>query len=444
MSHLISHPSFQQLAQSLFGTLTGDESLSLHLQAEHSRFLRFNQARVRQATQVLQMRLTLNLQAAGREAKMDCYLGSELGLNQETCLRALEQLRRNLKALAPDPYFVPHENHGQSSACHSAVLPSLTELSQLLQSQTLHVDLAGLYCEGPMIEAQLNSKGLDHWFENNSFFFDFSLYSGERAAKGFYAGHQWREEEFLAHLQSTKDQLQLLHLPLCAVSPGNYRCYLAPAAAYDFLGLLGWGGFSFGEYKRGQSCLGPLYDKTAQLSPKLSLEENFSKGLVPRFNSSGEIAPKRIALIEGGLGAELLVSSKTAKEYQAQANGASDYESFRSLKVLPGQLPSSEVLKALDRGLYLSQLHYLNYSDRPKGRITGMTRYACFWVDGGQIQGPIKDLRFDESLYRALGDNLIDLTQETELFPNTSTYDSRGFGLVETPGLLIDDFSFKA
>ena len=34
-----------------------------------------------------------------------------------------------------------------------------------------------------------------------------------------------------------------------------------------------------------------------------------------------------------------------------------------------------------------------------------MTRYACFWVEGGEVVGPIKDMRWDESLYDAWATN---------------------------------------
>ncbi len=42
------------------------------------------------------------------------------------------------------------------------------------------------------------------------------------------------------------------------------------------------------------------------------------------------------------------------------------------------------------------------------GEITGMTRYACFWVEKGEIVAPIENLRFDDYLYRFLGEGLID------------------------------------
>jgi predicted Zn-dependent protease len=107
-----------------------------------------------------------------------------------------------------------------------------------------------------------------------------------------------------------------------------------------------------------------------------------------------------------------------------------------------GNLAASEIFKALDTGLFLSNLHYLNWSDRPTARITGMTRYACFWVANGEIVAPIENLRFDESLYRCLGEKLVDLTDSQEFLPEVGTYERRSLGGTWTPGLLVDDFTY--
>ena len=71
-----------------------------------------------------------------------------------------------------------------------------------------------------------------------------------------------------------------------------------------------------------------------------------------------------------------------------------------------------------------------------------MTRFATFWVENGEIVCPINDLRFDETLYNIFGENLLELTKETEVFPNLYTYEKRGMGGVKVPGALVKDFTF--
>ena len=44
--------------------------------------------------------------------------------------------------------------------------------------------------------------------------------------------------------------------------------------------------------------------------------------------------------------------------------------------VSAGALAPKEVLERLGTGVYIGNLHYLNWSDRPACRTTGMTRFA--------------------------------------------------------------------
>lgn len=438
----IQHQDFQQLAQSLFASLNAEESLSLGLHAENTKFLRFNQSKIRQATTVEQIMVELNLQWQQKAIKRTVFLGLDASENLKSCNQALAILRQEIQHLPVDPFFVAHEYGEPSKTMTKGHFLSAGEFEKLALDAFEGLDLAGLYCEGPIIKGMINSKGLDHWFQNETFFFDYSLFAGEKASKGGYAGLEFDTQEFLKGLHKTKTFLELLKKPSIKIEPGQYRTYLAPAAFHEMTSLMNWGAFSYGAVKRSQSSLTRLYQNEAKLSPHLTIEENFERGLVPSFNDMGELSPLKISLIEKGQGVDLLVSSRSAVEYQTKSNGASAQESFRSLKVLPGTLNEEDALKQLGTGLYLSNLHYLNYSDMPGGRITGMTRYACFWVEEGQIQGPIQDLRFDESLYQALGEKLVALTSKTQIFPSTSTYYARDLAAQEVPGALIDGFTF--
>ena len=104
--------------------------------------------------------------------------------------------------------------------------------------------------------------------------------------------------------------------------------------------------------------------------------------------------------------------------------------------------PADDVLSELDTGVYVNQLWYTNYSDRAAGRITGMTRFATFWVEGGQIVAPLNVMRFDESIYRMFGENLLALTAERDFIPDSETYEARTTSSMRLPGALIDNFRF--
>jgi hypothetical protein len=71
-----------------------------------------------------------------------------------------------------------------------------------------------------------------------------------------------------------------------------------------------------------------------------------------------------------------------------------------------------------------------------------MTRFATFWVEGGRIVAPVGPMRFDDTVYRMLGDNLIDLTRSRELLPDPSTYEQRSTASARLPGALLGALRF--
>jgi predicted Zn-dependent protease len=74
--------------------------------------------------------------------------------------------------------------------------------------------------------------------------------------------------------------------------------------------------------------------------------------------------------------------------------------------------------------------------------MTGMTRFATFWVEGGRVVAPVDVMRFDDTIYRMLGDNLESLTRETELMLDPSSYGSRALTSTTLPGALLREMTF--
>ena len=179
-----------------------------------------------------------------------------------------------------------------------------------------------------------------------------------------------------------------------------------------------------------------------KFSPLFSLSDDLSHGLVPRFSSEGQVAPKKLSLIDHGQFIQAEVSQRTELEFNVPQNGASQSEEIRSIHVAPGNLQEQEILSQLDHGIWISNLHYLNWSDRQQGRLTGMTRHACFTVKNGKLGSPIEDLRFDDALPDLLGKQLLGLTSKTHWFQETGTYYYRQLGGSRGPGALIQEMNF--
>ncbi|MDZ8106050.1 MAG: TldD/PmbA family protein [Nostoc sp. DedQUE12a] len=435
--------SFNQLIETLLIKKSEDEEFTVRLSSERSQFTRFNHAKVRQTGCVADGWLELTLMKDRRSSSRQFPFTGNWERDWQLAYSALQELRDELILLPTDPYLVLPSGNNTSREIHSGNLLPEEAVATTVLELVSELDFTGIYAGGVVIKAYGDSSGQKHWFATDSFTLDYSLFmTSGQAVKGTFAGSDWDKDAYIAKINEAKKQLELLSRPAKELPRGKYKTYFAPAAVADLLMMLSWGSVSEADIQQGNSSLAALWRQEKQLSLKFSLKENFQRGLVPRFNELGEIAALELPVIEKGYLVNTLVNSRTAKEYGKIANGANGSEALRSPEVSSGNLGFEQILPSLDTGLYVSNLHYLNWSDRQTGRITGMTRYACFWVENGEIIAPIENLRFDESLYRFWGENLIDLTTFQEFIPEVGTYESRQLGGSLVPGMLVKDFTY--
>jgi predicted Zn-dependent protease len=430
---------FFELAQGLERELKPGEILLCLYSGERSDFMRFNRGRVRQAGSVAQGYLSLRLIRNRRQAWASLAVGGDedLAAGKET----LARLRGVLDDLPEDPWLLVNETPQSTSSERRGALLSADAVTAEIVGAAQGRDLVGIYAAGTIYRGFANSLGQRNWHEVDSFNFDCSLYlEADKAVKTSYAGLDWARPVFDERLASAERRLADLGKPRRAIEPGEYRAYLGPRALEELTGLLCWGGFSARARMTKQSPL--LRMESGQtLSPKVTMIENTAEGMAPAFQNHGFVKPPQVTLIESGRLRGPLVSPRSAKEYGLMPN-ADWSESPQSLDVHGGGLKSEEAMEALETGLYVSNLWYLNFSDRPAGRITGMTRFATFWVEHGRIVAPVTPMRFDDSIYRILGDNLVDFTRSRELLLDPSSYGERSTSSSRLPGALLNSLKF--
>ncbi len=432
---------FFSLADRLAARLRGGEVLLCNLAAERSDFVRFNRGRVRQAGSVAQRAFALRLVRARRQASATVTIagtGEDFGLLKEN----LERLRQALEGLPEDPWLLVNETPQSTDSARRGALAAAEEVVVQATDAARGRDLVGFYAGGTIHRGFANSLGQRNWHETESFNFDWSLHgSAGRAVKSGYAGTEWNETTLGGKVEAAAEQLRLLEVPQRNIAPGEYRAYLAPRAMEELIGMLCWGGFSARARATGQSPL--LRMQSGQrLSPMVTLRENTAAGIAPGFQADGFVRPASVTLIAGGALGEALVAPRSAREYGLATNAANGGESPESLDLAAGKLEEGDVLAALGTGLYVSNLWYLNYSDRPAGRITGMTRFATFWVEGGRIAAPVAPMRFDDTVYRLLGENLLGLTRSRDMLLDPSTYEARSTASARLSGALLGALRF--
>ncbi len=431
---------FNDLAGVIGAQLRGNEGFLASFAGEASEFVRYNHAAVRQAGAVEQRYLTLELFEGRRHAAQTLTLtgGAE---DKDQITVTVARLREILKDQPDDPFFLVNDVPRSTRRVLAGQLPTADEMMEAVLDAGRGHDLVGLTASGPIHRGFANSFGQRNWDTAGAFNIDLSFYlAADKAVKWGDAGAAWNRGAFAAKAEAARQRLQALARPSKTIAPGGYRVYLAPAAMEDIMGILCWGGFGLADHRTGTTPLARM-TQGETLNAAVTLRENTKEGLAPGFQSKGFLKPDAVTLIDKGRYQDCMVSPRSAAEFKTEQNGADDNaEMPLSLDMAAGDLPEADTLKALGTGVYAGNLHYLNYSDRNACRLTGMTRFATFWVEDGEIKAPINVMRFDDSLYRMLGANLVALTKERDARLASDTYESRQTRSMLLPGAVIDDF----
>ena len=432
---------FLNLADELQQRIQGDEVLLLAYDGEDSDFVRFNRARVRQAGSVARRSLAVDLIEGERHAAGRVQLAGELETDLASVAPLLDELRSQRAHVPPDPYL----NYAAAgpSGDHevTAELPGREAALEVIDEVAEGLDLAGIWAAGTLETGFASSLGQRNWHARGSFNLDWSCYHAtDKAVKAGYAGLDWDPAVLAVRMEAVRTELEVMARAPRTIDPGRYRVYLAPRALRELLQMLAWGGFGLKSQRTGQSPLLRMTAEGVRLSPMLDVAERNGRGLEPPFTAEGFAVPEWVPLIEQGAYRESLAGPRSAREYGVAVNAASEYPA--SLDVGGGELRMQDVLEALGTGLFINDLWYLNYSDRNHARITGMTRFACFWVENGEIKAPVNVMRFDDTAYDLLGTRLEALTRERELLLDAGTYGGRSSDSCELPGALVDGMTF--
>lgn len=432
---------FFNLSEKVLESLSSDEHLTISINGENSQFIRINNAKIRQIGRVKDSSLSLELIKNNRKIGISFTVQRDAEKDLIVAMNNLQVLRNNIDSLPEDPLCVTPKDYGSLDEEYTGQLLNPDDAIDSLLPAMQGVDLTGIWASGDVFVGNSNSAGQKNWFSTETFSLDYSLINPlKKMVKETYAGTHWNQADYESFVNNSKEKLMMLDKKSIKIDPGSYRTYIASAGVSDLIDMFSWGGVSENAIRKGRSSFIKMRDQNQKLSPCFSLKEDFSSGTVPRFNGNGEISDLELSLIIEGALKNTLISTRTANEYKLNSNFASSGEYLRSPVMASGNINESQVLAELDTGVYLSNLHYLNWSDQLGGRVTGMTRYACFWVENGKIVSPIEDMRFDDTIYNFFGDNLESVTDTARLNPSVGTYGGRNLGGVQCPGIILSSF----
>jgi len=416
------------------------------MEGENSQYFRFNDSKIRQTGIIEDYNVTLSLYHGKKSLQATTTVSSDIDYSVKNLISEIDGLRAPLSLIPENNFTAFPQKFDSLEVYREGDLPDREGILDGLMDIIDSDNLTGVWTSGKIFRASSTSKGTHHWFEKDSFIFDFSLIDAkENMVKILYPGSDWNKDDFIAAFDDASKRLQLMDKPKLELKPGKYRVWFEPHAVADFVDMLNWNGVSEASLRNGSSCLLKMRKDNVRLSEKFSLDESFDRKSTASFNSRSEVSGN-VSLIKHGILENTLINSKTALEYGLTSNYAEDVNSWgmgeylRAPFMHGGDIKLDERLEKLGTGIFISNIHYLNWSDNLGGRITGLTRYACYWVEDGKMIAPIKTMRFDDSFYNFFGNNLEGVGENVLSRPVIETYDGRNPGETTCPGILVNDF----
>jgi predicted Zn-dependent protease len=107
-----------------------------------------------------------------------------------------------------------------------------------------------------------------------------------------------------------------------------------------------------------------------------------------------------------------------------------------------GKSSLDEMIKSVRKGIYVTRFHYINVVEPMKAVLTGMTRDGTFLIEEGEIKRPIKNLRFTESVLRALS-RVSAISRDRKVCSEGTVYSRRFVTGVVAPAIKVDGFNFS-
>lgn len=227
-----------------------------------------------------------------------------------------------------------------------------------------------------------------------------------------------------------------------ALEPGEYTVFLEEYAVTDFLDALNYVAFSAQAVQEDRSFMkGKIGQKVMDERVTIYDDGLASDTIAMPFDFEG-VPRQKVMLIENGIARGVVHDTTTAQRDGVASTGHSLPAPNTTgpfalhMVMVPGNTPKSEMIKSIERGVWVTRFWYTRVVHPMKVLITGMTRDGTFLIENGEVTQPLKNFRFTTSYLDALN-NLRAVGDSTKLFIEDWSHAAR-----RVPALAVDKFRF--
>ena len=371
-------------------------------------------------------------------------------LEEEELLKAATQALELARRQPENPHFgdFPGPAHYQKTETYFQATAEFTPTARaetvkavFARAERMGFDVAGAFSSGEAEIAIANSNGVSAYQPLTQAEITIVPMSNEGMSYSSAFSHDVRSIDF--------DRVAVKGLERCAqnrdqqeVPVGQYDVILEPGCLAEVMMWLSFIAFGSNSFIEGRSFLsGKLGERSMgdNITIYDSVHEPEAQGLP--FDLQG-FPKQKVTLIGRGINRGVVFDCTSANQAKTEPTGhglppGSPAGAIPlNICLEPGDSSVEDMIASCRKGLLVSQFHYVNgFLDPKQALMTGMTRYGTFLVEGGKIKHAVKNLRWTESMLRALS-NVQAISKEREVIPRG------GVGFAVMPAVYIKDFTF--
>jgi predicted Zn-dependent protease len=305
---------------------------------------------------------------------------------------------------------------------------------------------SGAFSHGAVEVLVVNSLGVEACQSYSDVFVHLIAEKGMTTGYASFAARD-AEQMDLEHLGNEAMEKASRGEPI-QIEPGEYVTILEPYAVAELLTFLGFLGFHALAVQEGRSFFCNQFHQK-MVDPKVTI---YDHGLAPEglqipFDFEG-VPKEKVTFFEEGVAAAVTYDSFTAGREGKSSTGhgllAPNTEGPVPINLLMkgGEASLPEMIKTVRKGIYVTRFHYTNVVEPMRAVITGMTRDGTFLIEEGEIKRPIKNLRFTESILKALS-RVAAVSSERRICSEGTGYSRRFITGTVAPAIKIDGFNFS-
>jgi len=347
----------------------------------------------------------------------------------------------------PGPKYIPEVETFSENISRLTPNQKVRMVKNLLkQVKERRCRASGAFSNGEVELGVVNSLGVEAYQKFSDFFLHVIV---ENEKSSGYASFVARDPDELDVDALAKEAIgKISKEEPIQIEPGEYEVILEPYAVNELLSFLGYLGFHALAVQEGRSFFCNHFGEK-MIDEKVTIYDDGldTEGLQVPFDFEG-VPKKKVTFFDRGVAKEVAYDSFTSGREGKDSTGHGLIAPNTAgpipvnLFMKEGESSLEQMIRSVRRGIYVTRFHYTNVVEPMKAVITGMTRDGTFLIEEGEMKRPIKNLRFTESVLKALS-RVTAISKDRRICSEGTVYSRRFVTGTVVPAIKVEGFNFS-